>query len=109
MTQPGETDNMNITDHVRWITRTCGSVPDYVIANEGIVPAELLEIYLAAGAEPLILEDDQKRSLAFMGARVILSDLISVTAGSVRHNSQKVAETLVRIAREEKDASRWKN
>jgi len=84
-------------------------VPDYVIANEGSVPSELLEIYLAAGAEPLFLEEEQKRSLALMGTRVILADLINVTAGSVRHNSQKVAETLIRIAREEKDASRWKN
>jgi uncharacterized cofD-like protein len=109
MTQPGETDNMDIMDHVRWISRTSGSVPDYVIANEGSVPSELLEIYLAAGAEPLFLEEEQKRSLALMGTRVILADLINVTAGSVRHNSQKVAETLIRIAREEKDASRWKN
>ena len=109
MTQPGETDGMSIMDHVRWITRTSGSVPDYVFTNEGEVPSDLLETYLAAGAVPLMVEEEQKRSLSLMGSRVVVSDFLDVSGGSVRHNSQKVAEALIRIAREERDTSRWKS
>ena len=109
MTQPGETDGMSIMDHVRWITRTSGSVPDYVFTNEGEVPSDLLETYLAAGAVPLMVEEEQKRSLSLMGSRVVVSDFLDVSGGSVRHNSQKIAEALIRIAREERDTSRWKS
>lgn len=109
MTQPGETEGMNILDHVRWIIRTSGMTPDYVIASDGLIPKELLDLYHASGASPLLLGDDQKRSLTLMGTRMIVSDYLNVSEGNVRHNSQKVAETLIRVARDEKDSSKWKN
>ncbi|MDO9508184.1 MAG: uridine diphosphate-N-acetylglucosamine-binding protein YvcK [Thermovirgaceae bacterium] len=109
MTQPGETGGMNIMDHVRWIIRTSGTTPDYVIASDGIIPGDLLDLYLASGAQPLLLGDEQKNSLMVLGSKVIVSDFLNVSGGNVRHNSLKMAETLIRIARDEKDASKWKN
>ncbi|MDT8285386.1 MAG: uridine diphosphate-N-acetylglucosamine-binding protein YvcK [Thermovirgaceae bacterium] len=109
MTQPGETAGMGIIDHVRWIIRTSGTTPDYVIASDGIIPSELLDLYLTAGAEPLLLDEEQKNTLMVMGSKVIISDFLNVSEGNIRHNSLKMAEILVRIAREEKDASKWKN
>ncbi len=109
MTQPGETDGMSIMDHVRWISRTSGLVPDYVFTNDGEVPSDLLETYLAAGSVPLMMDEEHKRSLSLMGSRVVVSDFLDVSGGSVRHNSQKVSEALIRIAREERDTSRWKS
>lgn len=109
MTQPGETDGMNIMDHIRWIIRTSGTTPDYVIASDGLIPKELLDLYHASGASPLLLGDDQQKALTLMGTKFIVSDYLNVTEGNVRHNSLKMAETLIRIARDEKDASKWKN
>ncbi|HON33835.1 MAG: gluconeogenesis factor YvcK family protein [Thermovirgaceae bacterium] len=109
MTQPGETDGLSLMDHVRWITRASGTIPDYILVNEEEVPAALLEAYLAAGAVPLRLSEDNERSLSMMGSKLILSGFLDVTGGNVRHNSQKVSETLIRIAREEREPSRWKS
>lgn len=109
MTQPGETEGMTIIDHARWIIRTSGTTPDYLIASDGLIPEEFLNLYHASGATPLILGEDQKNSLAIMGTRVVVSDFLDMSEGKIRHNSQKMAETLMRIAREEKDVSRWKN
>jgi uncharacterized cofD-like protein len=109
MTQPGETDGMTIMDHIRWITRASGTIPDYILANEEEVPPSLLESYLAAGAAPLFLNEENERSLALMGSKVIQSGFLDVSGGNVRHNSQKVSETLMRITREERDSSPWKS
>lgn len=109
MTQPGETDGMNIIDHVRWIIRTSGTTPDYLIASDGVIPADILELYIESGSNPLLLGDDQRQSLSLMGTKVIVSDFLNVTGGNIRHNNLKIAETIIRIARDEKDASKWKN
>ncbi len=109
MTQPGETDGMSIMDHIRWITRASGTIPDYILANEEEVPPSLLKSYLAAGAAPLFLNEENERSLALMGSKIIQSGFLDVTGGNVRHNSQKVSEALMRITREERDSSPWKS
>jgi len=109
MTQPGETDGLSLMDHIRWITRASGTIPDYILVNDEEVPAALLETYLAAGAEPLSLSDENEKSLSLMGSKLILSSFLDVSGGNVRHNSQKVSETLIRIAREEREPSRWKS
>ncbi|NMD18292.1 MAG: hypothetical protein GYA82_06900, partial [Synergistaceae bacterium] len=63
----------------------------------------------AAGASPLSLNEENERTLSLMGSKLILSGFLDVAGGNVRHNSQKVSETLMRIAREERDSSRWKS
>jgi len=109
MTQPGETDGMTLMDHIRWITRASGTIPDYILVNDEEVPSTLLETYRAAGASPLSLSEENERTLSLMGSKLILSGFLDVAGGNVRHNSQKVSETLMRIAREERDSSRWKS
>ncbi|HRV70555.1 MAG TPA: YvcK family protein [Thermovirgaceae bacterium] len=109
MTQPGETEGMNIIDHVRWIIRISGITPDYLIASDSPIPYEMLDSYRASGAQPLVLEEEHKNALGLMGTRVVVSDYLSISEGSVRHNSQKLSETLVRIAREERDTAKWRN
>ncbi|MBP7078273.1 MAG: Gluconeogenesis factor [Synergistetes bacterium ADurb.Bin155] len=109
MTQPGETDGMTLMDHIRWITRASGTIPDYILVNDEEVPSTLLATYRAAGASPLSLNEENERTLSLMGSKLILSGFLDVAGGNVRHNSQKVSETLMRIAREERDSSRWKS
>ena len=109
MTQPGETDGMTLMDHIRWITRASGTIPDYILVNDEEVPSTLLATYRAAGASPLSLNEENERTLSLMASKLILSGFLDVAGGNVRHNSQKVSETLMRIAREERDSSRWKS
>ncbi|GAB1426969.1 YvcK family protein [Aminivibrio sp.] len=53
MTQPGETESFSIYDHVKWIASAMGSFPDYVVVNDGSIPAQLLEKYRQEGGAPL--------------------------------------------------------
>ena len=50
MTEPGETDDLSLDDHVRMIDRHLGRVPDVVLVNNAAVPSAVQERYRAAGA-----------------------------------------------------------
>jgi uncharacterized cofD-like protein len=101
MTQPGETPDMNILDHVEWIRQSLGCYPDYVIANTGRIPEQYLETYKASGADALILDERQAEALEKAGCKILTGDFIRVTeSGTLRHHTQKLAETIVKIVRE---------
>ncbi len=101
MTQPGETDGFTVTDHVNWIERYLGSVPDFIVVNNGVIPEIILANYSEQGAFPLYLSPSEIRSLENRGCSVVESSLYSVTDGAIlRHNGQAVSEILIRICRE---------
>jgi uncharacterized cofD-like protein len=101
MTQPGETDGFTVTDHVNWIERYLGSVPDFIVVNNGIIPEIILANYSEQGAFPLYLSPSEIRSLENRGCSVVEASLYSVTDGAIlRHNGQAVSEILIRICRE---------
>lgn len=110
MTQPGETDGMTISDHVHWIRSALGVYPDYILANNGSIPEHVTDLYAESGAHPLFFTSEEKQALSARNAELIERDFVSVTEpGTVRHDNRKLAETLVRIAREEIESGSWKN
>lgn len=46
MSQPGETDNYTVTQHVQSITNQSGIEIDYVLVNDGIAPPQILKNYV---------------------------------------------------------------
>ncbi|MGC9490125.1 MAG: gluconeogenesis factor YvcK family protein [Thermovirgaceae bacterium] len=104
MTQPGETPEMDILDHVTWIRHSLGRYPDYVIANTGPIPGRYLEAYRAAGADALVLDEVQTKTLKEAGCTIMTGNFVHVTeSGTLRHNTQKLAETIMKIVRETRE------
>ncbi len=54
MTQPGETLDMSLQDHVRELERYLNGSVDFVIANNSDFPEHLIDSYSLEGAEPVI-------------------------------------------------------
>lgn len=101
MTQPGETDDFSVTDHVNWIEKYLGKVPDYLVVNKGTIPESILANYSEQGAVPLFLSSTETNELEKRGCRVIEAPLFTVARDStLRHNGQAVSEILIRICRE---------
>ena len=86
MTQPGETDDYTVSDHVKAINR----VIDFVIANNGDVDPAVLQRYVATGSHPVIID---KKEVSQAGATLILSDLIN-KENSATHDTKKLANVL---------------
>ena len=84
MTQPKETEGMNIVAHVDWIASILGAVPDYILANQSAIPEEFVTRYASIGAEPLYL----------------YGDYCEIKNGKyLRHNAKHLSETIMEIVR----------
>ena len=104
MSQPGETDGMNILHHLEWVERAVKAVPDYVVVNNGSIPEALLQAYLNEGAVPLYLDESQRERILEKGCHIIEGNYVKVYEESVvRHDGQGLSETLMRICRDLKE------
>lgn len=110
MTQPGETENMSILDHVQWIQRASGTLPDVVLVNDTPIPPAIRERYEREGAVPLCLSTWEEQQLREMGCEIIRGNFAQIDQDqSLRHNSMRLAETLVRLEREWRNSVPCKN
>lgn len=104
VTQPRETEGMNILAHVDWIASVLGSVPDYIIANQEPIPEEFLARYSKTGADPLYLSADEEKYLESLGTKIIYGNFMMIKDDVyLRHNAQNLAETIVHLAREARE------
>lgn len=100
MTQPGETDDYTVLDHVQGIlSHTREDLLDYVIVNTGEIPQEVLKKYTSDGSKPVILGKDDERILKEKGIRLIKENLIDIKKDYIRHNSILLSQLLVEIAK----------
>ncbi|MEK7470079.1 MAG: gluconeogenesis factor YvcK family protein [Planctomycetota bacterium] len=53
MTQPGQTDGMDVAAHVTAVKRMIGREPDAVLLNTGVPPPSLRRLYARQGSSPI--------------------------------------------------------
>jgi len=96
MTQPGETDGYSVSEHIRGIfDHTVERLFDYCIVNsESELLREVLERYSESGAEPVVVDDDE---ISALGVGLIRSVLVAVQDNMVRHDSDKLAQEILRL------------
>ncbi len=93
MTQPGETDGLTVTDHIRKILdhADIGGI-DYVIVNGlPLSDAQAIKNYMDSGAKEVTLDRHQVEA---MGIRVIEADLLTMSGRQIRHDPEKLAATI---------------
>lgn len=101
VTQPKETEGMNILSHIDWIAGVLGVVPDYVIANQAPIPEEYLNIYSKIGADPLYLSDKEEKYLQSLGVKVIYGDFIYIKDEKLlRHDIYNLTDSIITLAEE---------
>ncbi len=97
MTQPGETDNYTVADHIRAIDRACGyrKLFDAVLIQRRLPSDKALQRYATENAQPVYLDFDE---VLHLGRRVIRADVIDEdpNTGYIRHNSKRLAQVLQR-------------
>ena len=93
MTQPGETTDFTLSEHLRAIETHVGKrVIDYVVANRKSVSPDVARRYRAQGAAAVKLDPEK---LAKMKVKLILDNLLE-EHGVIRHNSPRLAALLVK-------------
>ena len=93
MTQPGETDNYTVSDHINALMKHANSrkILNAVLVND-FIPSNLAPKYQMAGWYPVKVDVENIRKL---GVRVFSRKLIEDSKeGFVRHSSNRVARAI---------------
>ena len=89
LTQPGETDNFAVSDHIKVLEKHLGNRKvDVVIANTAQIPKNMSLLVKSEGKDTVAIDE---KKLEKMGVKVIEEKLFKVEEGYVRHNSLKTA------------------
>jgi len=93
MTQPGETDGMTASDHVKALIENAGAkICDYAIVNDE-PPSKLREAYAKEGQISVTADVDRIRELAVTPVR---AQMISETV-NVRHDPEKLGQQVLGV------------
>ena len=105
MTQPGETDNYSVSDHVKALMQHAGSkdIIETVLVND-FLPSNLAKKYQLSGSYPVKLDYENLKKL---GVKVFSRKLIEDSKeGLVRHSSHRVARAIYYWFRKENKTER---
>lgn len=98
MTEPGETQDFSVSKHLKTLfDHSKQGIVDYCIVNNQKVPEDILQFYREDGAEEVTIDYDEVIQL---GVRIVENDLLKINEGFVRHDPQKLAETIMKIVSE---------
>lgn len=97
MTQPGETYDYDLYDHIEAIESHLNhrsQIIDYIVANTGKVEKRFLKHYWNKGSDIVNINLSKFENSPY---QFILGDFIEVKNGYIRHNAKKIIETILNI------------
>jgi uncharacterized cofD-like protein len=96
MTQPGESDNYGVADHILALMDHCDGnlLFSNVILNSGLPSPDILKRYEAEGAAPVYFQREQ---LTRMGLKVMERDLLAEDR-VIRHDPDRLARAVFEMA-----------
>jgi uncharacterized cofD-like protein len=100
MTEPGETDDYSVLEHVLMIERHLHEqLFDYVIYNTNPIPDQLALQYAGRGSQPIVTGSFELSALDKLGIQPIGVPLVSEhPTGKIRHHPERLASAITAIA-----------
>ncbi len=101
VTQPGETENFKVSDHVKFLNQYLGKRKiDVVLANTGEIDEAMANRYESLEQkDPVIYDEEETTALV---ERVICDDYVVIKNNLLRHNVMKVSMHIFGYLLEEK-------
>ena len=100
MTQPGETDGFNVCDHLNILRKYGGKdIVNCVIANVGSISADMKEKYKEKGSEVVKIDRSKIKDI---GVDIVERNLVRIKNGTIKHDSDYLAQVLVETIMEKK-------
>ncbi len=93
MTEPGQTDNYSVSDHLNAIIEHCGKgIVDYCIYDTGEIIPEMIKKYNMEGQELVEQNIDKVKGITFLQR-----NLAMITDGYIRHDPTLVASSIIEL------------
>lgn len=94
MTQPGETDDFAVSDHIKLINSYLGKRKiDVAVINSGDIDSDIILKYANTEQKDLVLFD--RDSIDELNIHIIENDYIIIKDGCIRHNALRVALDII--------------
>ena len=95
MTEPGQTDDYSVEDHIKAIIEHCGEgLIDYCIYDTGEVIPEYIKMYNKDGAD---LVEQKINDSALKGIKFIKKNISTIMDGKIRHDPYMIAESAIKL------------
>ena len=95
MTEPGQTDNYGLSDHLRAIDEHVGiNVVDYCLVDTGEIIPEYIRKYNKEGSD--VVEIDS-RNLSRYDVKLLKRNMSCIKDGKIRHDSDIMASTIIEM------------
>lgn len=99
MTDPGQTDNYSLADHIKAIKEHAGSgIVDYCIYDTGEIVPEFIRRYNREGAD--LVEQDTARAKE-EGIKLLQRNLSYIDGEFIRHNPDAIASSIIELVCED--------
>lgn len=94
MTQPGETDNFTVSDHLKKLEEYLGKGSiDIVVASTTKISQHIIDKYRRLEEkDPVIIDEDNVKE---MGIELIKENLLTIENGTIRHDSLKLSSLII--------------
>lgn len=94
MTQPGETDNYSVGDHLEAIYNHIGyHLFDYVIVNDGEIPPQVQSKYAEKGAKAVHLDLDEVKKRGYK----VIADRLVLFRTYLRHDAERLSQHIFQL------------
>lgn len=91
MTEPGQTDEYSVSDHLNAIIEHCGKgIVDYCVYDTGEIVPEFIKKYNLEGQDLVIPDIDKVKGITFLQR-----NLSMISNGCIRHDPELVAESII--------------
>ena len=98
MTQPGETDDFKVSNHVEVLNRYLGKKKiSYVIANDGVIPEDMLYKYANEEQKDEVVLDRENLS----DVKLITGNYVTISDNTIRHKVDKLSVDIYNILLED--------
>ncbi len=95
MTEPGQTDDYSVEDHIKAIIEHCGDgLIDYCIYDTGEVVPEYIKMYNREGAD---LVEQKINDPALKRIKFIKKNISKIVDGKIRHDPYMIAESAITL------------
>lgn len=94
MTQPGETDDYTVSDHLQALYDHVGQhLIDYVIVNDGEIPTQVQDFYAEKGAKPVQVDWDVVTGRGYK----VIADTLVLFRRYLRHDADKLSHHIYQL------------
>ncbi|MNI29535.1 Gluconeogenesis factor [compost metagenome] len=94
MTQPGETDDYTVSDHLQAVYEHVGHhLFDYVIVNDGEIPEQVQDFYAEKGAKPVQVDWDVVTGRGYK----VIADTLVLFRRYLRHDADKLSHHIYQL------------